>query len=133
VNGRWIERFRSGRDRRRWQQIADCVEQFSNALAQRDWDTAAAAMNAETDIRRDMTPDVLDPLGAALVSAARRQGCGGRFTGAGGGGCIWAIGTREAIDQLRPEWHSLLDAHPDAVLLDTRPSMDGLRLDVEPR
>lgn len=133
VNGRWIERFRSGRDRRRWQQIADCVAKFSNALARRDWDTAAAAMNTETDIRREMTPDVLDPLGAALVAAARRQGCGGRFTGAGGGGCIWAIGARGAIDRLRPEWQTQLDAHPEAVLLDVRPSMDGLRINVTPR
>ncbi|MFW6364320.1 MAG: bifunctional hydroxymethylpyrimidine kinase/phosphomethylpyrimidine kinase, partial [Spirochaeta sp.] len=33
---------------------------------------------------------VLDDIGAALVEAARKNGCGGRFTGAGGGGCLWA-------------------------------------------
>lgn len=133
VNGRWIERFRCGRDRQRWQQIVDCVAQFSNALARRDWDTAAAAMNTETDIRRAMTPDVLDPLGGALVAAARRQGCGGRFTGAGGGGCIWAIGTQDAIEQLRPEWQTQLDAHPEAALLDAKPTSEGLQVHITPR
>ncbi len=133
VNGRWIERFRAGRDRQRWLQIADCVEQFSRALARRDWGAAAAAMNTETDIRRAMTPDVLDALGGELVASARRQGCGGRFTGAGGGGCIWAVGAKDAIERLRPEWQAQLNAHPDAALLNARPSMDGLRWRVEPR
>jgi D-glycero-alpha-D-manno-heptose-7-phosphate kinase len=133
INGRWIERFRSGRDRGRWQQIAGCVEQFSKALAQRDWDTSAAAMNTETDIRREMTPDVLDPLGDALVAAARRQGCGGRFTGAGGGGCIWAIGAKDAIERLRHEWQTQLDAHLEALLLEAKPTLEGLRVLVTPR
>ena len=52
VNGVWIERFRAGRDRDRWRRIADCVRQFSAALEQGDWSTAAEAMNTETAIRR---------------------------------------------------------------------------------
>jgi D-glycero-alpha-D-manno-heptose-7-phosphate kinase len=133
VNGRWIERFRSGRDRGRWQQIAQSVAQFSAALAARDWPAAAAAMNTETGLRREMTPDVLDALGDALVAAAKRQGCGGRFTGAGGGGCIWAVGSREAIKRLRPEWQAQLAAHPEACLLDTQPTAAGLQIQVAKR
>lgn len=130
VNGRWVERFRAGRDRGHWQQIADCVKQFSAAVAQRDWATAAGAMNTETAIRREMTPDVFDPLGETLVAAAQDQGCGGRFTGAGGGGCVWAVGPGEAIERLRPQWQTQLDSHPEAVLLDAKPTMDGLQVHV---
>ncbi len=133
VNGRWIERFRSGRDRRRWQQIAGCVQQFSQALQRGDWRQAADAMNTETALRREMTPDVLDALGAELVAAARSEGCGGRFTGAGGGGCIWAVGPEEGIGRLRPQWQQLLEAHPDAALLDARPTMEGLQIRSVPR
>ncbi len=133
VNGVWIERFRAGRDRDRWRRIADCVRQFSTALEQGDWSTAAEAMNTETAIRQEMTPDVLDSLGMALVEAAQSQGCGGRFSGAGGGGCIWAIGSREAIDRLRPEWQALVERQPEAAVLDAQPTMAGLQVDITPR
>ncbi len=129
VNGRWIERFRAGHDRGRWRRIADCVRHFSQAIGAGDWPQAAEAMNTETDIRREMTPDVLDPLGAELVDAARVAGCGGRFAGAGGGGCIWAVGPREAIGHLRAQWQTLLAPHPEATLLDARPAMKGLQVE----
>ncbi len=132
VNGRWIERFRSGRDRARWRRIAGCVREFTQALNEGDWPRAATAMNTETDLRLEMTPDVLDPLGSELVKAAREAGCGGRFTGAGGGGCIWAIGSREAIGRLRGRWQTLLTPHPEATLLDAPPAMEGLQVAVTP-
>ena len=128
VTGRWIKRFRAGRDREHWRRIAACVGQFSQALDRGDWSQAAEAMNTETDMRREMTPDVLDPLGTALVEAARGEGCGGRFTGAGGGGCIWAVGPKDAIHRLRPQWQALLAPEPEAMLLDAQPSMNGLQI-----
>ncbi len=133
VNGRWLNRFRSGRDRARWRRIAGCVQEFTRTLAQGDWPQAARAMKTETDLRLEMTPDVLDPLGAALVEAAREAGCGGRFTGAGGGGCIWAIGAREAIDRLRGPWSTRLGSHPEAALLNAPPAAEGLQVESHPR
>jgi D-glycero-alpha-D-manno-heptose-7-phosphate kinase len=133
VNGRWIDRFRRGQDRERWRQIADSVHQFSRAVERGDWHAATAAMQTETAIRREMTPDVFDSLGAALVAAAEGQGCGGRFTGAGGGGCIWALGTQDAIARLRPKWQALLETHADATLLDARPTSQGLSVQAVPR
>ncbi|MBL0715248.1 MAG: galactokinase [Desulfosarcina sp.] len=133
VNAMWVQRFLAGRDRARWTRIVDGVKQFCAAVDRGDWSAAGDAMNAETAIRREMNPDVLDPLGLALVDVAIAQGCGGRFTGAGGGGCIWAIGEKEAIRMLRPKWQALLDRHPEAVLLDARPAMEGLRVQVTPR
>jgi D-glycero-alpha-D-manno-heptose-7-phosphate kinase len=85
-------------------------------------------MNRETAIRRRLTPDVLDPVGVSLVKAARRHGCGARFTGAGGGGCLWAIGETEAIDRLRGSWQKILASRPEARLLDCGIDPEGLRL-----
>jgi D-glycero-alpha-D-manno-heptose-7-phosphate kinase len=133
VNGGWINRFRSGQDRERWRQIAASVHQFSRAVERGDWRAAAGALQTETAIRRQMTPDVLDPLGAALVEAAEIQDCGGRFTGAGGGGCIWAFGPQDAIARLRPEWQALLETHADATLLNARPTGEGLTVQATPR
>jgi D-glycero-alpha-D-manno-heptose-7-phosphate kinase len=85
-------------------------------------------MNRETGIRRRMTPDVLDALGRRLAAAACRCGCGARFTGAGGGGCLWAIGAADAILRLRPIWEEILSERPGARLLDTKPTGQGLKI-----
>ncbi len=128
INGTWVRRFLAGKDRLRWAQVADCVHRFSRAIEEGQWAAAAAAMNEETAIRRMMTPEVLDDIGAALVDAAAACGCGGRFTGAGGGGCLWAVGERGAIKRLRQEWRSILAQRPEAQLLAVNPDMEGLTI-----
>ena len=64
-----------------------------------------------------MTPEVLDNMGKKLVRAAETRECGARFTGAGGGGCVWAIGKMENIRQLKNIWEKRLKERSDAVLL----------------
>lgn len=117
VNSTWVNQFVSGSSRKQWYRIVACSRQFIDAVDTGDYDLAVRVMNEETDIRRELTPDVLDDMGEALVATARTHGCGARFTGAGGGGCIWALGRREKIDALRPEWQRLLDKRQGAVFL----------------
>ncbi len=126
VNHTWIRRFIGGKDRDRWQRIIDLTHQFSDALTARDFLTAAEAMNEETAIRRDMTPQVLEPMGQRLATAAMDMGCGARFTGAGGGGCLWAMGEADAIAALRPVWQGLLAKRPTARLIDCRVDSQGV-------
>jgi D-glycero-alpha-D-manno-heptose-7-phosphate kinase len=64
-----------------------------------------------------MTPQVLDDMGDRLVAAAFEAGCGARFTGAGGGGCLWAIGAADAMAALKPVWEKVLSGRPTAGLL----------------
>jgi D-glycero-alpha-D-manno-heptose-7-phosphate kinase len=87
------------------------------ALSRGDYARAAAWMNSETGLRRRLTPEVLDDLGRELAGAARRTGCGARFTGAGGGGCLWAIGEAQDIARLQPRWREILSRRPGARLL----------------
>ena len=117
VNGRWVRMFLGGKRRYLWAEVADITRRFAFAVSVNDYRLAADLMNRETDIRRRLTPDVLDPVGVKLVGAARRCGCGSRFTGAGGGGCLWAIGEADAIFRLRDVWQRILGDHPDARLL----------------
>ena len=123
INGRWVRRFLAGGDRRRWREIVSCAHAFSEALVDKDLDRAAAAMNRETLLRREMTPDVLDPAGENLVADAVAGGCGARFAGAGGGGCIWALGPVATMDRLRDTWGRRLESIPDARLIDV--DIDG--------
>lgn len=127
INGKWVDHFMRGVDRQIWRDIMECSSSFSEALFQENYDEAARWMNRETDIRMGMTPDVLDNTGKQLAEAARRRDCGVRFTGAGGGGCVWALGEAENLGHLRNDWSELLGQNPNAGFLDVKIDGDGLR------
>lgn len=118
INGRWVKQFLSGQHRTAWHEICRCTRNFRKALTRRDLPAAVRAMNREVELRREMTPDVLDPMGEALVAAAVAGGCGARFTGAGGGGCIWAIGPDQQVDKLAAKWETVLSGRAEARRLD---------------
>jgi len=118
INSRWVRQFLTGRHRSLWEQIISCTRQFAAALARADYQQAADQMNRETAIRIRMTSNVLDGMGKKLVRRALENNCGARFTGAGGGGCIWALGDAENIDRLKPIWEKTLSTRRQAGLLD---------------
>jgi D-glycero-alpha-D-manno-heptose-7-phosphate kinase len=130
INGRWVRQFLAGRYRKQWENIISFTRQFASALGRSDYRLAADCMNQETDIRTQMTPDVLDGMGKKLVRLAVKNHCGARFTGAGGGGCIWALGDVENIDRLRPLWEKALSARRQACLLDA--AIDSRGVEVAP-
>jgi D-glycero-alpha-D-manno-heptose-7-phosphate kinase len=117
INTQWVQAFLGGNFRHQWAEIIECTQAFAKALADRNISGAVQAMNRETAVRRYMTPDVLDSMGERLVDSALAQNCGARFTGAGGGGCIWALGSTENIDKLKGLWEIMLASREDARLL----------------
>jgi D-glycero-alpha-D-manno-heptose-7-phosphate kinase len=126
INGRWVQQFLAGKNRGRWREIIDQTHRFTAALADHNYRQAAEYMNRETAIRRELTPDVLDNVGEKLVETALQNGCGARFTGAGGGGCIWALGGIENIDRLRPLWEESLSTRKEAGLLNVEIDTKGV-------
>lgn len=129
INSKWIDQFmRGGEARLLWAEIVSCTKSFVKSVQKKDWQTAVAAMNQEVDIRRKMTPDVFDEVGDALVEKARAHGCGARFTGAGGGGCIWGVGEEEKITALRLAWRDILSQREGARLLDASVAPEGLEV-----
>jgi D-glycero-alpha-D-manno-heptose-7-phosphate kinase len=131
INGRWVRQFISGQHRTAWAEVVRLTHGFTEALRRRRYAEAAALMNCETEIRRRLTPDVLDRTGRKLAAAARRYGCGARFTGAGGGGCVWAIGEADAIAGLRPRWVEILATRRGAGLLSAGVAAEGLRIETD--
>ena len=84
-------------------------------------------MNAETRLRVNLTPQVLDAVGNNLFTTAVDHGCGARFAGAGGGGCMWALGANEKqIESLIPEWQSILHQEEHGGLLHTDIDAEGV-------
>lgn len=128
INGKWVRRFLSGKDRPVWERIVRLTHEFTEALPLWDVKRGAAAMNAETVLRRQLTPDVLDPVGEKLVDAALEANCGARFTGAGGGGCLWAMGETDDIERLTGAWKSITEAHAGASLLNFTIDSQGVMI-----
>jgi D-glycero-alpha-D-manno-heptose-7-phosphate kinase len=126
INSRWVQSFVQGKTRGFFAQIIGLTRSFFEALRNREFDLAADLMNRETRLRCEMTPDVLDKTGNLLFETAQERHCGARFTGAGGGGCLWAVGSRENMSQLAGSWRAVLDTIPGAGLLDTRIDTNGI-------
>jgi len=119
INSRWVTGFVQGKNRTVFARIIDLTRAFYTAVRNKAYQTAADLMIQETRLRLDMTPDVLDDTGKKLFDAACALHCGARFAGAGGGGCLWAVGGKTQIASLADAWQPILQAVPDATLLDT--------------
>ena len=117
INGKWIQQFLNGSTRKNWENIISQTKNFITAIKNQDWSTAVTAMQEEVATRCQMTPDVFDDMGNKLCQAAIENQCAARFTGAGGGGCIWAIGEDNHIANLKTVWSNMVSDHPDAALL----------------
>ncbi|THB75343.1 MAG: galactokinase [Desulfobacteraceae bacterium] len=126
INQRWVQGFIAGENRSRFREIAKITQKFAEAVKSGDWRTAAGLMNLETGIRLEMTPDVLDNMGQNMFDMAKEFDCGVRFTGAGGGGCIWSIGETHNISQLRNAFVDLTSTLETSKVLDTRIDPHGI-------
>jgi len=129
INGMWISQFLSGKYRRFWTEIVANTKKFIDAIGVKNYKKASAAMNKEIVIRKKMTPGVLDDMGEKLVNSAVNNNCGARFTGAGGGGCIWALGEIDDIDKLKVIWKESLATRKGACLLDVKIDSKGLKIE----
>ncbi len=128
INFQWVKSFIQGETRSVFEQIASLTNQFCKAVKNKNFIKAADLMNQETKLRLEMTPDVLDNTGQKLFNRAMDVNCGARFTGAGGGGCLWAIGEKYDISRLKPLWEKILEPVKDAKILDTRITNKGIQV-----
>ncbi len=126
INKQWVDSFIRGETRSTFEKIADLTKEFSQAVRDRNFRRAAGLMIQETQLRLSMTPDVLDKVGKKLFEKAEDCRCGARFTGAGGGGCLWAIGEAEDIDRLKVRWQKILEPVENGQILDTKIETKGI-------
>jgi D-glycero-alpha-D-manno-heptose-7-phosphate kinase len=108
TNRNWIHAFLAGETRDGWVKANQIARQFAAAIKDQDWGRAARLLQEEMAVRRRITPEALDENTRKLVGAAESTHCGARFSGAGAGGSVWALGTRDRIDALRGIWQEML-------------------------
>lgn len=126
INSQWIRSFVKGKTRTAFKHIVAITKEFATALKRKDFEKAAYWMNQETQARLEITPEVLDNTGKKLFGKAMENNCGARFTGAGGGGCIWAVGKKTPLSRLKKVWTDILDPIKHAGLLETKIDPKGI-------
>ncbi len=129
INKQWVDSFVRGETRMIFEKIAQITQDFFQAVKARNFGLAGELMVQETRLRLQMTPEVLDKTGKKLFERAIACGCGARFTGAGGGGCLWAVGEKEAILRLTPAWQEILEQVGEGKILPTRIDMNGILIE----
>jgi len=128
VNKKWVNQFICGENRANFGKIVKLTDQFAKALQDHKFSLAGKYMNEETLIRLEMTREVLDTIGKKLFEKALQLNVGARFTGAGGGGCVWAIGDKENIKDVRKDFMKILETQKEAQVLDTAVDFTGIKV-----
>ncbi len=126
INKQWVDTFIQGKTVAVFEKIVNITKEFYLAIKRKNFGLAGELMVKETRLRLEMTPEVLDNTGKKLFERAVALNCGARFTGAGGGGCLWAIGEADNISKLADAWRQVLEPIDDAALLNTKIDTDGI-------
>jgi D-glycero-alpha-D-manno-heptose-7-phosphate kinase len=127
VNARWVHSFVNGVHRGVWFEINELTAQLAEELRNGRWSGAARLLARETELRLTLTPEVLVGAMEPLIQLAEKNNCGARFTGSGGGGCVWALGERSDIRRLETSWLEELARVEGAHVLPSRPDGAGVR------
>lgn len=131
INQKWLRDFLSG-SRDAWYEIHVLTNEFASAIGVGDWRTAAELLMRESDLRAEITPEMVPPYAATLIKDAKELLCGTRFAGAGGGGCLWAIGEIDKINLLATRWMNKLSS-TEGYLLPNAVSSHGVIVESNPR
>lgn len=127
MNQVWIRDFLSGKTRTGWVRANDLVKGLGLSIQNKAWNEGARFLREEMAVRREITPDALIPVTDRLIRQAEEAGCGARFTGAGAGGSVWALGEKENIDTLRQTWRDTLASVNRASILHCEVDPHGVR------
>jgi D-glycero-alpha-D-manno-heptose-7-phosphate kinase len=127
VNRVWVNDFLSGKTRAGWVEVNGVVGLLAEALEKEAWDEVAGLLIEEMAIRRKITPDALIPITEKLIDQAEEMRCGARFTGAGGGGSLWALGEKDRIRELRRMWDKTLAPVRGGRVLECAVDPNGVR------
>lgn len=105
--------------------ISEEARKFAACIKRGNYAAAGECLSAEYDLRSTLLP-VNRPEDLELIELARDGGCGVSVTGSGGGGCIWAIGEKHDISQVREKWSEHLRLRTSGMLLPVRTTNRGL-------
>ncbi len=110
---------------RRFARISEIAGAMREALERSDWVEVGRQIAAEWDNRKGLAPGVTTPEIDAILSAASKAGAfGGKVCGAGGGGCLFALGDPAHVPAIREAIRAA-----GGRLLDCTIESEGLRVE----
>ncbi|MBN1905001.1 MAG: galactokinase [Deltaproteobacteria bacterium] len=127
TNRIWLDNFLNGKTRDGWLHANDVIKGLISAVRTMEWQEAARCIREEMRIRRKITPDALIPETGHLIKEAEHFGCGARFTGAGAGGSVWAIGAPDDVKRLKKRWEKSLSQIKGACILPCKVDPNGVK------
>jgi D-glycero-alpha-D-manno-heptose-7-phosphate kinase len=111
--------------RRRFARISEIARAMREALERGDWEEVGRQIAAEWDNRKGLAPGVTTPEIDAILAAATKAGAfGGKVCGAGGGGCLFALGDPASVPAIREAIRAA-----GGQLLDCTIESEGLRVE----
>jgi D-glycero-alpha-D-manno-heptose-7-phosphate kinase len=107
-----------------FERIRDTAMTMRRALEHGDWDEVGRQIGTEWENRKRLAPGVTTPTIDDLIARARAAGAtAAKVCGAGGGGCLFCFGPRQARDAIAAAL-----AAGGARVLDYRIESEGLRI-----
>ena len=128
INRLWIEKFLQGETRSGWIEVNRIVNRFASHIKERRWNKGAQELIHEIAIRKKITPEAFTPTITKLIKESENAGCGARFTGAGGGGTVWALGEIDTIQSLKEIWTHILKGTKKGGILECAVDPIGARV-----
>lgn len=110
--------------------ISEQARGFAESLKRQDYRSAGEALTAEHNLRSTLLP-VLPPDDLELIEMAANAQCGVSVTGRGGGGCIWAIGEKQDIADLKKQWINAFERRKLGSLLPVNVTGTGLEVNIK--
>lgn len=107
--------------------ISEQARRFAEALQCGDHRSAGQALTAEYHLRSTLLP-VLVQDDLELIEMAANAQCGVSVTGNGGGGCIWAIGEKQDIAELKVQLRDAFASRKAGSLLPVNATNKGLEV-----
>ena len=74
---------------------------FISALNKNDLETMKNCLNCEEELRRSFLKYRIPGISSKIISIARKNNCGIKFVGGGGGGCLWILGEEDKINLVK--------------------------------
>lgn len=109
--------------------ISEQARRFAELLKCRNYRLAGESLTAEYHLRSTLLPVLLqDDL--ELIEMATDVQCGVSVTGRGGGGCIWAIGEKQDIADLKKQWIGAFERRKVGYLLPVSVTRAGLKVSI---
>jgi D-glycero-alpha-D-manno-heptose-7-phosphate kinase len=112
-------------------QISEHARTFAQAVQCGDYLNAADALSMELALRSQLIPEILPDDDKILVKTAVETGCGAKIAGHGEGGCIWAIGPKESINETKQRWESIFKERGSGYFLPVSIATKGMRTQVK--